>query len=488
MLLKKLMPDNTGAELLSLDQIRLLGKALADANDGHLSDHYYTFREDPKLAPIFSAFDTLRDRCATLLDDAAATMEASQAPPHHPSSDAGSVPVCQNHAIYRTADVLAAELRTNLASLANEAGNLKQTADQLNDCSAKASEEASLATEQANAAKQATDTVVSTTSGLQSSVEVIHTECLRVADLTDQAVVTTADSQQVMTSLEAATSEIGDVVEEINAIAAKTNLLALNATIEAARAGEAGKGFAVVASEVKGLATLTANLTKRINEQIVIMQTEVDSAATALRDVTEQVNSINSGTANIKQSVAMQAEATQQITTNVNTAQDAVAHMTQRANSVEDAAFEMIGLVSFGQSAADGLSAMTGQTRERLQKTVDGLTVVMSADDRPYYSINRPATLRLADEQEVAVVCGGIARFGATIMACEDSALPALDAGDDVALTLEGESYSMQSTVVDILEASGAATIKLVFDDITKERESFNALVLDILDQDLEVS
>ncbi|MFD2206312.1 methyl-accepting chemotaxis protein [Kiloniella antarctica] len=69
---------------------------------------------------------------------------------------------------------------------------------------------------------------------------------------------------------------VGNVAQQIDAIARQTNLLALNATIEAARAGDAGKGFAVVAGEVKQLAGQTSQATTEIGGIVQSLSSHVE--------------------------------------------------------------------------------------------------------------------------------------------------------------------------------------------------------------------
>lgn len=107
------------------------------------------------------------------------------------------------------------------------------------------------------------------------------------SDKTSQSMVHLSDSVEATSrrvdSLANSSTEIGKIVDTIEAIAGQTNLLALNATIEAAQAGEAGRGFAVVAAEVKQLSTQTAKATDDIRKRIESLQSEVDLILEAMQ-------------------------------------------------------------------------------------------------------------------------------------------------------------------------------------------------------------
>ncbi|MDR0577629.1 MAG: methyl-accepting chemotaxis protein [Candidatus Accumulibacter sp.] len=83
--------------------------------------------------------------------------------------------------------------------------------------------------------------------------------------------------------------EIGEIVELISDITEQTNVLALNAAIQAASAGDAGRGFTVVAEEVQRLAERSGEATKQIAAIVKTIQTDTQSAVSAMEKSTRGV-------------------------------------------------------------------------------------------------------------------------------------------------------------------------------------------------------
>ena len=71
-------------------------------------------------------------------------------------------------------------------------------------------------------------------------------------------------------------TEIRKFIKDIQDISSRTNLLSFNASIEAARAGEAGKGFRIIANEVKSLSQKTQEVSKRIDDTILDMHSNLE--------------------------------------------------------------------------------------------------------------------------------------------------------------------------------------------------------------------
>jgi methyl-accepting chemotaxis protein len=97
------------------------------------------------------------------------------------------------------------------------------------------------------------------------------------------------EAAELIAKLEESAGQISQITKVISEIADQTNLLALNAAIEAARAGEQGRGFAVVAEEVRNLATRTSKATTEIGQMVQRINAETGNAGNTMRALVDEV-------------------------------------------------------------------------------------------------------------------------------------------------------------------------------------------------------
>lgn len=225
------------------------------------------------------------------------------------------------------------EVLSKTSHLSDNSNAMREAADNL---SKRTEQQAAALEETAASLEQVTSTVRSSVGRTSETRELV--KVARECTVASGAVVN--DAVNAMKRIEAASSQIDQIITVIDGIAFQTNLLALNAGVEAARAGEAGKGFAVVATEVRELAQRSAKAAKEIGGLIAHSSREVtdgvklvSETGTALERISGLVSEIDAKVEEITIASQEQSVGLNEISSAVN----ALDQMTQQnASMVEE--------------------------------------------------------------------------------------------------------------------------------------------------------
>lgn len=275
---------------------------------------------------LYDAVNGAIDRTDAFVREAAAAMEyVAQKKYFRPILEAGmtgaylkaSQDINSSIKNLRTMQLSATDLREKVADVVGKvvanANSIVSEAEAMGGRIDKSSSSTMDVAESAIQTSESTTLVAAAAEELAASVREITRQVDYASETSQTAMDNVNAIQEDINILSQEAVNIGEVIQLISDIAAKTNLLALNATVEASRAGEAGKGFAVVASEVKNLADQTSKATNRISTQIGHIQEATNGVVRKSKDINRTINQINEVSAAIAAAVEEQGAATNDI-------------------------------------------------------------------------------------------------------------------------------------------------------------------------------
>ncbi len=236
------------------------------------------------------------------------------------------------------------------SSAANVATSSAEIAQGNNDLSARTEQQASALEETAASVEELTSTVRENADNARQANELAGT----ASAVAQKSGAVVSKVIETMTSINASSTKIVDIISVIDGIAFQTNILALNAAVEAARAGEQGRGFAVVASEVRSLAQRSAAAAKEIKaliddsvSKVALGSKLVDEAGSTMQQVVESVSRVTNIMSEITVATAEQS--------------DGIAQVNQAIGQMDGVTQQNAALVEEAAAAAESLQDQAAQ-------------------------------------------------------------------------------------------------------------------------------
>lgn len=206
-------------------------------------------------------------------------------------------------------------------------------------------------------------TVAAASEELGATISEVDRQASASANVARDATERAETTQTAVSQLTQAVGRINDIVDLISSVAKQTNLLALNATIEAARAGDAGRGFAVVAHEVKSLADQTSKATGEIRARIGEVREAADRTSQEIGAIASVITQMMGIAENTSESVRQQVQATQEITVSLASALQGAGEASSTIEVLNTAAEETGHVSSAVNEASRSLSNQADQMK-----------------------------------------------------------------------------------------------------------------------------
>ena len=192
-----------------------------------------------------------------------------------------------------------AYLQTMLRQVGDSARAISCASQQIStgnqDLSARTEDQASSIEETAASMEELTSTVRQNADNAAHANKLAH-EASQVAERGGEVVKQVVTT---MSSIQASSGKVVDIISVIDSIAFQTNILALNAAVEAARAGEQGRGFAVVAQEVRNLAQRSAQSAREIKQLIETSVSNIDVGTELVTEAGATMEELLQGVRNV---------------------------------------------------------------------------------------------------------------------------------------------------------------------------------------------
>ncbi|MEJ2207757.1 MAG: methyl-accepting chemotaxis protein [Anaerolineae bacterium] len=225
------------------------------------------------------------------------------------------------------------------ATLLEQAGAASQSASAVAETTSTMEEMAIIAAEIADRSAVVADEAAETQNDAQTGAQAVADT---VAKLDEIRAANESNVEEIL-SLARKSRRIGEVMELIDNIAARTKLIAFNAALEAAAAGESGQRFSVVAMEVRRLADNVVESTDEIRERIAEIQADTNNLILAseqeakrIAEGVSRVHEANQTLGEILESSQSTTAAAEQISLSTRQQRTAAEQVVEAARSIQD--------------------------------------------------------------------------------------------------------------------------------------------------------